>query len=233
MQLRFADRMRALPQTIMTRRLAPARSVAKQRSNNGLWMDHARIVEEDYAWLASVERLILWNVQIPTEFLARLKKLWWLDIRGGSASDLCVARGASKLRYLAVNQVRGMQDLSAVSEMLELRYLAFYGLSQVTNLPSFGAHEKLEYASIGQMRGLQSLAGVLQAPQLRQLQFIRKLCVSSDDLERIVNHPTIKQFSWFAEDVPAKLWMPVVKQIALPAVPNVLPEDWFELSTST
>ena len=88
---------------------------------------------------ASVERLILWNVQIPSGFLARLSKLWWLDIRGGSACDLDVARGASKLRYLAVNQVRGMQDLSAIEEMLSLRYVDLYGLPQMKTLPSFAA----------------------------------------------------------------------------------------------
>lgn len=217
----------------MTKRLAPARSVARPRGNNGLWLDHARIVDEDYTWLASVERLVLWNVEIPPGFIAGLDKLWWLDVRGGSASNLRMASGASKLRYLAVNQVRGMRDLSVVSEMLNLRYLALYGLPQVTNLPSFSSHDKLEHASIGQMSGLLSITGVLEAPRLRQLQLIKRIGVSADDVERIVSHPAIKQFCWLAEDVPAKVWMPVVEKIALPSVPNVFPEDWFELSTST
>jgi hypothetical protein len=124
----------------MAKKRASAQSMAQRRSNNGIWLDHATIVEEDFAWLESVERLILWNVHVPVGFLARLDKLWWLDIRGGSAPDLSVARGATKLRYLSVNQVRGMRDLSTVRDMLKLRYVAFYGLPQVrtfnaTNFP--------------------------------------------------------------------------------------------------
>ncbi len=142
----------------MTKKLAPAKEVAQTRSYNGLLIDHARIVEEDYIWLAAVERLTLWNVQVPKGFLASLQKLWWLDLRGGSAPDLSVAEGASKLRYLAVNQFRGMKDLSVVVEMLALRYLLLYGLPKVLKLPSFASHEQLEHLKIGQMKGLLSLA---------------------------------------------------------------------------
>lgn len=214
----------------MAKTRASAQSVAKRRSNNGFWLDHAKIIEDDFAWLASVERLILWNVQVPSGFLARLSKLWWLDIRGGSASDLDVARGASKLRYLAVNQVRGMQDLSATEEMLSLRYIDLYGLAQMKTLPSFSAHEELKHARLGQMPGLLSLQGLLEAPNLGELEFIKKIKVSADDVERIASHPTIKRFGWFTEDVPQKVWAPVVKRIGLPPVPHCHPEDWFGLS---
>ena len=217
----------------MSKKLAPARTVARPRNNNGFWLDHAKIVEEDFAWLASVERLILWNVQVPSGFLARLNKLWWLDIRGGSASDLNVARGATKLQYLAVNQVRGMRDLSAISEMLSLRYVDFYGLTRVATLPSFAAHEELKHASVGQMQGLQSLRGLLQAPKLEELQLNKKINVNAEDVAQIANHPTIKQFGWFAEDVPYKVWAPVIEKIGLPPVPHDFPEDWFRLSDSS
>jgi hypothetical protein len=214
----------------MAKKRSSARSVAQPRSHNGFSIDHAEIVEDDLAWLGSVERLSLWNVKIPSGFLARLRKLWWLDIRGGSAGDLNVACGATGLRYLAVNQVRGMQDLSAVGRMLKLRYVFFYGLPQVKTFPSFGGHSKLEHASVGQMRGLRSLQGLLQAPKLRELQLIRKINVNADDVEQIAGHPTIRRFDWFAEDVADKVWVPVVERIGLPPVPYAFPEEWFGLS---
>lgn len=214
----------------MAKKPAPAKSVAQRRSKTNVWIDHAEICEEDYEWLASVERLTLWNVLVPAGFLARLGKLWWLDIRGGSASDLEVARGATKLRYLAVNQVRGMRDLSVVAEMLKLRYIFFYGLPRVKTLPSFAAHTKLVHAGVGQMEGLSSLQGLLEAPNLRELEFNKKINVSAKDVERIVNHPKIRRFRWFAEDVPDKVWMPVVKKIGLPPLSPEFPEVWFGLS---
>jgi hypothetical protein len=153
-----------------------------------------------------VRRLTLWNVAIPPGFLARLTELWWLDIRGGSRADLVAARGANGLRYLAVNQVRGMRDLSLAAALPALEYLDVYGLAHFTELPSFRTASKLERVSLGQLRGLPSLARVLDAPNLRELQ----------------------RFSWFAEDVPGKVWRPVVDAVALPPVPVLFPADWFQ-----
>jgi hypothetical protein len=211
----------------MAKKRRLARDVASWRDGKDCWLDHAEIVERDYEWLAPVEKLTLWNVRVPASFLARLDSLWWLDIRGGSAANLEVAKGASKLQYLAVNQVRGMQDLSIVCEIKSLRYLDLYGLLHVTRLPSLSALAKLERASVGQMRGLASLAGLLEAPNLRDLELVRKVNLSSDDLDVIVNHPTIERFNWWAEDIPDKVWVPVVEQIGLPPVPIGFPADWF------
>src|SRR3546814_6892091 len=80
--------------------------------------------------LRDVERLTLWNVKVPRGFLGRLEKLWWLDLRGGTGADLSAAMGASRLRYLAVNQVRGLADLSLVSEVRQLQLLSLYGLAK-------------------------------------------------------------------------------------------------------
>src|SRR3546814_9196554 len=82
--------------------------------------------------LRDVERLTLWNVKVPRGFLGRLEKLWWLDLRGGTGADLSAAMGASRLRYLAVNQVRGLADLSLVSEIRQLQLLSLYGLAKTS-----------------------------------------------------------------------------------------------------
>jgi len=217
----------------MPKKRAPTVEVAKRRNNRVLWLDHVELLDEDVEWLASTERLTLWNVKVPRDLLARLDKLWWLDIRGGSATDLELANGVTKLQYLAVNQVRGMCDLSVVSEMTSLRYLNLYGLAKVTQLPSFRLLAKLEHARLGQMRGLLSLHGLLEAPRLRELYLIRKINVSADDVDGIIKHPTIKKFNWFAEDVPNKSWVPVVEKIGLPEGPWGHPEEWFGLAESS
>jgi hypothetical protein len=206
---------------------APARSAANWHAESDCWLDHAKIVEQDYEWLVSVQKLTLWNVDVPRGFLARLDRLWWLDLRGGSATSLDVARGAAELQYLAVNQVRGMQDLGVVSNMTSLRYLDLYGLPHVTCLPSLAALSQLEHACLGQMRGLLSLQGLLEAPRLNDLQLLRKINVTAGDVEGIKRHPTIQRFGWFAEDVPYKVWAPVVEAIGLPPVPYGFPADWF------
>src|SRR5262249_7923137 len=153
----------------------------------------------------------------------------WLDIRGGSASDLAVAKGADKLQYFAVNQVGGMCNLSLVSELVSLRYLDLYGLAKVTELPPCATLVHLEHARIGQMRDLVSLHGLLQAPHLRELELVKTINVSQTDVNEIVAHPAIEAFGWFAEDVPDKVWVPVVEKVGLPPVRRMRPEEWFRL----
>jgi hypothetical protein len=97
---------------------ARAKDVAQDRGAGVFWIDHAEILGEDYELLKSAERLTLWNVRVPTGFLARLRRLWWVDLRGGSASGLDIVVGADNLQYLAVNQVRGMRDLARWARLL-------------------------------------------------------------------------------------------------------------------
>jgi hypothetical protein len=217
----------------MAKKRPPTIEACKRRNNRVLWLDHVELLDEDLEWLSATERLTLWNVKIPAGLLARIKKLWWLDIRGGSASNLEVAKGAAKLKYLAVNLVRGMCDLSLVSQMTTLCYLNLYGLSKVTQLPSCAKLANLEHASVGQMRGLHSLRGLLQAPNLRELQLAKKINISETDVTEIIEHPNIEAFRWFAEDVPDKVWVPVVKRIALSELSPMHPEEWFGLPELT
>lgn len=216
-----------------TAKRRPARAVARDQGDDGFWLDHAEITESDFEWLQAAQRLTLWNVVIPPRFLARLTKLWWLDIRGGSGWDLEAVRGATGLRYLAVNQVRGMRDLSLAAALPALEYVDLYGLPKLIELPSFCTSSKLEHVSMGQLRGLTSLAGMLDAPNLRELRLIRKMIVSPSDVERVRHHPKLQRFSWFAEDVPNKVWIPVVKAVALPPVPGLFPADWFKARQTT
>jgi hypothetical protein len=205
----------------------------KRRNNRVLRLDHVELIDEDVEWLASTERLTLWNVKVPQGLLARIEKLWWLDIRGGSAIDLAVVQGADRLQYLAVNQVRGMCDLAVVSELVALRYLFLYGLPKLAELPSCSRLINLEHAKIGQLRGLVSLHGLLQAPNLRELELVRKINVSEHDVNEIISHPAIKAFGWFAEDVPDRVWVPVLEKIGLPPVRHMHPEEWFRLPEFT
>ncbi|NOU29499.1 MAG: hypothetical protein HOO96_16465 [Polyangiaceae bacterium] len=205
---------------------SPAREKAQDRGNGVFWIDHATIVGTDRAWLEGAERMTLWNVVVPDGFLADLPKLWWLDLRGGTASDLRVARGCAHLRYLQVNQVRGLGDLGALSEHASLELLSLYGLAQVRTLPSLRSLTKLKRMQIGQMRNLPMLGAALDAPHLEELLLSKRVGVSESDLERINSHPAIKAFYWNVEDVAASRFEPILARIALPSASVMHPEAW-------
>src|SRR3546814_10842360 len=151
--------------------------------SGGIWLDHAVISESDYSWLRDVERLTLWNVNVPRGFLGRLEKLLWLDLRGGTGADLSAAMGASRLRYLAVNQVRGLADLSLVSEIRQLQLLSLYGLAKVAVLPWLATLSDLKRVELGQMKGISSIGPVLEAPELQELSLLKIVPVSREDIK--------------------------------------------------
>ncbi|MBN2098000.1 MAG: hypothetical protein JW753_00230 [Dehalococcoidia bacterium] len=208
-----------------------ARDVAEPADYNGFYIKRAAIVDEDFEWLELAERLTLSNVTLPAGFISRLPRLWWLNVAGGSGETLEAVAGATRLRYFAVNQVRGLRDLSALVSLQSLQYLSIYGLAQVTTLPSLAGLTALERVEIGQMRSLQSIGPLLDAPRLRELLLIRKLSVSQSDVERIGLHPSLAYFEWFAEDVPDHVWVPVVEAVRLPRARVLYPEEWFGLAS--
>ncbi len=208
----------------------PAFEVARKRSQTNIWLDHAYISESDLDWLNPVESLTLWNVTVPEGFLANLPNLWWLDIRGGSAKNLDVAKNCSKLKYLQVNQVRGMVDLNQIPLLDSLEFIRMYGLPMVSHMPSLNPLFSLRRIELGMLRGLLAFDSVLEAPNLKELLLSKKIQVSSIEIEIMNKHPSLRYFDWFAEDVPNKEWVPVMESVKLETAKTMHPEEWFKKS---
>lgn len=206
---------------------ARARAVAKWRAADEVWLDHTTLRAEDLGWLAPVRKLTMWAVKVPDAFVSALPKLEWLDVRGGSGSSVDWVRGCDRLQFLAVNQVRGVSDLSAISTLASLEFLSLYGLPRVTVLPDLSALVNLARVELGSMKGLAGIGPVLAAPVLEELQFIRSVGLAEHDPEDIRAKTSLRQFGWFAEDVPTRVWMPVLKAVGKQAGSAVSPEDWF------
>lgn len=202
-------------------------------ARDSVWIDHTVLGDADYERLRPLRRLTLWAVKTPTGFLAGLPYLEWLDYRGGSGADIEFVRGCRKLRYLAVNQVRGVQDLSALAELHSLEALSLYGLPKVTSIPSLRAMPRLRWAEVGSMKGLVGLSGLLDAPALEDLVLLKRVGLHPDDAMRIARHQSIKRFTWFGEDVPEKTWVPVVELVGKPRVEIIAVEDWFSRQAVT
>lgn len=204
-----------------------ARDVARGRGTAEVWIDHAVIEPADRDWLAPVRRLTLWAVDLPEGFIASLPNLDWLDVRGGSGSSADFVIGCERLRYLQINQVRGLSDASAVGDLVTLELLSLYGLPKVTALPSLARLRSLARLELGSLKGLGSIAPVLDAPALEELYLSRGVSMEADDPLRIRDASQIKAFYWNAEDVPDRVWVPVVRVVDKPAARAVMPSDWF------
>jgi hypothetical protein len=206
----------------------PAREVAQDRGAGVFWIDHARIVDDDATWLRDAQRLTLWNVQVPPGFLARLPKLWWLDLRGGSAPNLEVTRGCTGLRYLAVRHVRGLADLGLLTAHVRLELLALYALAQVREAPSLRRCTDLLRLEVGQMKALSELGPMLEAPRLRELHLQNRVVPSDRDVAAIQGHRSLRAFGWSYADLPARIFEPVMRRILHPEARAMHPEEWFD-----
>lgn len=203
-----------------------AKASPKWKDAGTVWLDHATLREADAAWLKPVSWLTLWAVKVPLGLLASLPNLRYLDIRGGSGSDLATVEGCTDLRYLQINQVRGMTDLGVLPRLTSLRLLSLYGLPKVVAIPSLATLRDLERLEVGSTKGLTGLTGAHDAPALRELLLIRSLGVAADDAERLANNDTLLQFDWFSEDVPVRVWQPFVAAVGKPPARSVYAEEW-------
>ena len=62
---------------------------------------------------------------------------------------------------------------------------------------------------------------------MSELQLHKRVGVAPDDAERLAAHPTLERFTWFAEDVPDRVWVPFVEAVGKPKASPAWPEDWF------
>jgi len=207
-----------------------AKSAARLRDSGGVWIDHAAVVDDDFEWLAEVERLTLWNVKMPVGFLSRLKRLWWVDWRGGGKGQqieqLATCQG---LRFVSLNQIRGVGDLQFLADLRSLEMVSIYGMSAVERLPSFARLTSLRRLELGQMKLLESIHPALDAPNLEELHLHKFVNVTPEDVTAIKTHATLLSFDWVAENVPDHVWFPIREAIALPKTRSLHPEEWFSL----
>jgi len=209
---------------------ATAHAQSRSLGSGGVFIEHATLSEADLVWLIGVERLVLWNVSVPSDFLGRLPSLWWIDWRGGSVKQgISHIQSCQKLRYLALNQIRGLSELSFIQSLTALEMINFYGLPKLSSLPSMSKFSKLRRAQLGQMKSLPSIGPVLAAPKLQELVLHNHVRVSPDDVQTMRDHPHLSAFEWFGENIPVKMWEPVRKAVGLPLAKAIHPEEWFGL----
>jgi hypothetical protein len=169
--------------------------------------------------------LTFWAVRIPPGFFAKLPNLVFLDIRGGSGRNADFVSGCNGLRFLFINQVRGLTDIRAVVSLPSLEMLVLFGLPQLGQPPSFSQMERLRYLQVGSMKGLAGIEAFLEAPGPTDFTMMKKVGVVPGDALAIAAHPTIERFEWWVEEVPDNLWIPFRRAVNKPKA--LSSGDWF------
>ena len=146
--------------------------------------------------LQELEELTLRSITLPgLDILTRLRKLRSLDIKLGGTTNLELLPSVGRLRYLELWMIRGLSDLTAISQLRDLQYLFLQALKNVTTLPTFATLSNLRRVHLEAMKGLNDLQQVADAPQLEELLAIDMRQLSPDAFRVFVGHSRLRRAS--------------------------------------
>ena len=182
--------------------------------------------------LNGTRSLTLCNVRLgPGVTLAELQ-LTWLDLRGGTRSNVDDVGECVTLRGLCINQVRGLTDVDPVSRLSGLEILSLYGLAKLTHLPDLSRLAKLRRLDVGKMRSLTDWRNLASPPALEELQFQNKLAPSAEVMAAVGSSAHLARFGWYAPDEPRSIVDPIIELVAKAPARWVRPEEWLESLTT-
>lgn len=127
--------------------------------------------------------------------LKRLPTLQSLSLTLGGTTDLGVLPHLKKLRYLAIRQVRGLQNLTPVGSTRSLQFLCLESLRNVKSLPSFARLKSLRRADLATMKGLSDLSAIAKAPALEELAVTNMPHLNSGHFNVFVGHKKLSRLS--------------------------------------
>ena len=90
--------------------------------------------------------------------LLPLENLLSLDLKLGGTRDLSLLPRIGRLRYLELWQIRGLDNLGPVGEVVTLQHLFLQSLPRVGLLPDFSRLTRLRRVVLDNMKGVADLA---------------------------------------------------------------------------
>jgi hypothetical protein len=155
---------------------------------------------KDFAVVGELERLedlTLRSITLPDlAALVPLTSLLSLDLKLGGTKDPGLLPRIGRLRYLELWQIRGLEDISMVSDLVHLQYLFLKSLPRITHLPDSSRVTESRRIVIDTVRGVTDLTPLANAPALEQLLLVAMRHIGLDDLRCLVGHPTLREAVW-------------------------------------
>ncbi|MEN7550806.1 hypothetical protein AAG747_22990 [Rapidithrix thailandica] len=123
--------------------------------------------------LKKLKKVILRSISTPNlDYLQGLKELWSVDIKLGGIKNFDALKTLPNLKYLELWQVRGLGDLSFISDLMSLQNLCIRSLKQVQKLPVLENSSALRRIYLENLKGLKDLSSVKSAPALEEFIYV-------------------------------------------------------------
>src|SRR5437870_428084 len=149
---------------------------------------------EVIADLQELEDVTLRSISTPgIEYVARLPRLWSLDIKLGGIQDLSAIAGKESIKYLELWQIRGLSDISVVASLSGLQYFFLQALRNVTSIPDLSQLTKLRRLVLDNMKGLKDVSAIGQVTALEEFIHIAAQGFMPRQYEDLLTKPTLRQ----------------------------------------
>lgn len=136
----------------------------------GLFLEEHVIGIDAVSKLKNLEELILRSITLPDlEIIATLPKLWSLDIKLGGTKNFAALSRLKSLKYLELWMVKGIFDLSVISEVTTLQEIFLESLRNITTVPPLHKLRKLRRVTFKNMQGIRDLSPLLGAKSLEDV----------------------------------------------------------------
>jgi hypothetical protein len=159
----------------------------------GLYLEEHVIGIDAISKLKNLEELTIRSITLPNlDCLASLPKLWSLVIILGGTTNLDALARLKSLKCLELWMVKGLSDLSILSELGPLQNLKLEALKNVTRIPSLRKLRKLRRIRLQLMKGLTDLSPLLEAKSLEDIIVTRAKHLDPKAFTPLLKHPSLK-----------------------------------------
>jgi hypothetical protein len=147
---------------------------------------------ESISTLDSLEDMTLRSISTPTiDYVLGLDKLWSLDVKLGGIKDFSALRRMPSIKYLELWQIKGLSDLSFISDMVGLQHLLLQSLGRVTELPDLSKLRRLRRIHLDTMKALINIDSLESAPSLQQVLVPMSWRLKPADFRGLLTSPTL------------------------------------------
>lgn len=143
--------------------------------------------------LQQLQSLTLRSVTLPDlAILLPLRQLRALDLKLGGTKNLSLLPEIGRIEYLELWMVKGLSDLTPISQLPGLEYLFLQALRQVSALPNMSGLTALTRVWLETLKGLTDLTPLVEAPNLQDLAVVDMSHLQPEAFKPLVGHRTLR-----------------------------------------
>lgn len=189
-------------------------SIARFTELEELYLEGQENGIEEISKLKKLKEIVLRSISTNNlDFLIGLNNLWSVDIKLGGIKSFDSLEKLPNLKYLELWQIRGLSDLSFISNIGTLQLLKIESLSNVEKFPNLKKSVNLRRISVENMKKLNDFKSLKYAPSLEGFVLSDGSSQKFESLIPVLENPNLKQIScYFGSSKRNQQFLEIVSQ---------------------